>query len=567
MRRRKENRAPAFRKIGASALAVVLAASLSLPATAWATPEGDGEAASLQSDVAELAAQADGAVTPSADGVDAAELEAAVQAYDAKALEAQAAEGSQPAAETEDGAAPLAIVNEDVYLVEGQTDGGYYFGDLVMVDFHFTVSRDSIVAFRLSASGGSGSSYGLIKLKDASDNTLDLGLLWDGSRIQYWTLPAGSYTVQAMPTETSLSLHAQFDCVEVEGQQVFAPTNRSVEDAAAIRLNEPVMGMHFWAYNDGSDSELLSGYTYSFTLREPSRVEAVLSSFGTAIITLVDADGNVVRDSSGNPYAAATNGTSEEPNAAAVDFGLMQPGTYYVSVITSGDRDAWGHPFSFMVSATPGWADFSDVSMNHWYVTEGWLQYVVENGLISGYRDPATQRPTGLFGPDDAITRGQVAAILYRDAYPDSSATSDPAIYAGIKNHTQLRDNADGQFYTAALNWAYAEGIITGDKDPFTGAELYTARPSDPVNRQELATMLARYASTQGVSAAGDPAVYAAAPDAGSVLPYARETMAWCYEQGMLTGSKQTGELLPNDYATRAQAAKMVTVLVRDVIA
>ena len=187
--------------------------------------------------------------------------------------------------------------------------------------------------------------------------------------------------------------------------------------------------------------------------------------------------------------------------------------------------------------------------------SEGWLGYVTDKGLMSGYSG------TTRFGPDDPLTRGQVATILFRYANPDSLATTDASAYEA--NETRFRDNASGKYYTAAMNWAYDQGIFTGD----ASSGYTTVRPDDGITRQELGTVLYRFAVSRGASKEGASAAsYASAPDAGRVADWASEGMGWCYAKRVLTGNASTGALDPQGGATRAHMAKMITVVTRDVL-
>ena len=205
---------------------------------------------------------------------------------------------------------------------------------------------------------------------------------------------------------------------------------------------------------------------------------------------------------------------------------------------------------------------FSDVPSNAWYVQGGYLDYVVGNGIMTGTKDPVTQLPSGKFEPEGSITRGQVATVLYRVANPDSTATTVPSDYA---KRSSFSDVKAPYYYTAAIEWCYEQGIVTGYKDPVTQASTGKFGPEDPVTREQLATMLYRFAQeslgqTDNVSAAQG---FDAMPDAGRVQPFATDSMRWCYAQGILTGSilPEGTYLLPRGEATRAQMAKMVTVL------
>ena len=199
------------------------------------------------------------------------------------------------------------------------------------------------------------------------------------------------------------------------------------------------------------------------------------------------------------------------------------------------------------------YGSFTDVKDNHWVVTEGWLDKVVGKTWMTGYSETK-------FGPDAGITRGEIATILYRIAEPEATDTRVEADYAD--NATSFKDNTDGMFFTAAINWASKQGILTGD-----GSTNYTTvRPNDEVARQELACMVHRFALKQGVSP-GDPSgAMWGAPDADAVPTWARRAMAWCYDGSLLTGFKDTGMLCGSNGATRAQVAKVVCKLM-DVVA
>ena len=58
-------------------------------------------------------------------------------------------------------------------------------------------------------------------------------------------------------------------------------------------------------------------------------------------------------------------------------------------------------------------AGFYDVPSGEWYAT--WVGQAADKGLMSGYKD-ARGNLTGWFGPDDPITRAQVATVLWRMA-------------------------------------------------------------------------------------------------------------------------------------------------------
>ena len=216
---------------------------------------------------------------------------------------------------------------------------------------------------------------------------------------------------------------------------------------------------------------------------------------------------------------------------------------------------AWAQP------ARAAYRGFADVSPTAWYVQGGWLDYVVDNGIMTGTKDPATQLPSGRFEPEGTVTRGQVATILYRIANPGSSATTAPSDYGRYSSFSDVRTR---YYYTAAIEWCYSRGIVTGYRDPVTQSPTGRFGPEDPVTREQLATMLYRFAVQElGLSKAAPGSGAASMPDFGRVQPFAEEAVRWCYARGILTGSVLPGGtlLLPRGEATRAQTAKMAAAM------
>lgn len=184
---------------------------------------------------------------------------------------------------------------------------------------------------------------------------------------------------------------------------------------------------------------------------------------------------------------------------------------------------------------------FPDVDQNAWYQTPvTYIDTVVRAGLMRG--------DAGLFRPGDDITRAEVFAVIYRAAGA-GTADEPPA-----ENTTGFLDAESGQWYTAALNWAASVGIARGDEG--------LVRPNDTATREEVATIMARYAEyATGAPAAGDAASLRSATDWQTVSDWAIPSMAWANEHDVLTGRKQPdGALLlaPQANATRAEFAKII---------
>ncbi len=198
------------------------------------------------------------------------------------------------------------------------------------------------------------------------------------------------------------------------------------------------------------------------------------------------------------------------------------------------------------VTALASYDGYQDVGDADWYVTDGSLDYVTEHDLIAGY-------DTGLFGPEDAVSRAQAVTVLWRMAgEPEPAADSEP--YPDC-------DYTEASFYGDAVTWAREAGVATGYEDGLFG-------PADPVTREQLATMLANYArSVAGLDVTSDGGELDEMADASAVT--LRDGMAWAVDEGIISGDMATGAplALPQGTAERAQAAKMIAVFHRDVVA
>lgn len=242
--------------------------------------------------------------------------------------------------------------------------------------------------------------------------------------------------------------------------------------------------------------------------------------------------------------------TAGEFSAVDAGYGTPRPDGPAVQLINAalGDSD--------LFAAT----NFTDVDPSGWCASEGWLRTALANGFMEGYKNQAGNGYTHAFGPLEHLNRAQAAVILYRLANPDSTDTVNAADYAGF-NTTGLPDVRSGMYYTAAVNWAQDNEIITGYKDEKTGQ--YTAfGPEDDVTREQLATMIARfcvnYCEMDDIAAADVTQGLAAFPDKARISEWAREGVAFCAAKGILSGYAQSKEFGPGDRATREQMAKII---------
>lgn len=169
---------------------------------------------------------------------------------------------------------------------------------------------------------------------------------------------------------------------------------------------------------------------------------------------------------------------------------------------------------------------FADVAAGSWYGDA--VSYVTERGLFSGASE-------ALFAPQGTMSRAMTVTVLYRLA-----GTPAPGGPAGF------RDVSSSAWYSDAVAWAVSAGLVTGSGDG-------SFRPDEPVTRQELVTMLRRFARTQGADMRTSR-IPAAFTDLDGVSAQAKEDFAWAMRHGLILGTSGS-TLSPWQSVSRAQAA------------
>ena len=122
--------------------------------------------------------------------------------------------------------------------------------------------------------------------------------------------------------------------------------------------------------------------------------------------------------------------------------------------------------------AVDGGSAFTDVSGGDWYASG--VAWASANGIVTGYGD-------GRFGPNDPITREQMAAILYRYAGFAGQSTAGQADLSGYTDAGQVSPYA-----AEPMGWAVDQGLITG-------VSAGTLAPGGSATRAQVATILMRF--------------------------------------------------------------------------
>ena len=172
---------------------------------------------------------------------------------------------------------------------------------------------------------------------------------------------------------------------------------------------------------------------------------------------------------------------------------------------------------------------YTDVKSAAWYAEP--VEFVTAKGLMNG--------SGAKFNPTGSMDRAMLVTVLYRLA-------GSPEVEGKVSE--KFKDCKDGAYYEKAVLWAAANGIVAGYSDG-------TFKPSNPVNRQELAKILYGY-DLFAKRVGQDFPVELTYADLDSIPGWALEAVTYCTAAGYLQGSN--GAFHPKDKANRAQGAKVL---------
>ena len=190
----------------------------------------------------------------------------------------------------------------------------------------------------------------------------------------------------------------------------------------------------------------------------------------------------------------------------------------YLDTLTAGEHtltfdmnQGADQTVTITISERPWQNPFTDANENDWFYEE--VKYVCENGLFAGTSE-------NTFSPYTPMMRTMVFTVLAR--------------LAGV-------ETVGGEtWYSLALRWGMEIGLTDG------------TNPNGNVTREQLVTLLWRYAGSPVVSAELD-----GFHDADTLSDWAIDAMAWAVSLGIICGD-DSGALNPNDGATRAEVAAML---------
>lgn len=180
---------------------------------------------------------------------------------------------------------------------------------------------------------------------------------------------------------------------------------------------------------------------------------------------------------------------------------------------------------------------FPDADPAQWYHDP--LDWAIVHGILGGYSD------TGLMGPDDAVTRAQMAQIIW-NAEGRPSATDAKG----------FSDVSEDDWFAESVLWAQSAGVFVG----YEGTDLFG--PNDPLTREQATAVMMRWEQLSGndVSARIDLSSF---PDASGVSAWALESMSWGVAADIISGVDQPDGSVLLDAQGTCTRAQMATLMMR----
>lgn len=239
----------------------------------------------------------------------------------------------------------------------------------------------------------------------------------------------------------------------------------------------------------------------------------------------------------------------------AVD--LKNPGVYDVAFTCVPVEQSKNFDFDAITDAQLTVAKvesaFMDVPASAWYyevIAEASAAAGDNSGDYANAPYMSGYAGTKLFGPNDRITRGQVACVLFNMAGGKAGGVTDDKFDVNEGYETGFSDVDGHAYYAQAIAWAKTTGVVNG----YAGTDKFG--PNDFVTREQFAAMLANYAKASGkdITVEDAAAVLAAMPDGSKVSDWAKDSVAWAVANKYMGNG---GTIAPQSSITRAEVAAM----------
>ncbi|MCD7947519.1 MAG: S-layer homology domain-containing protein [Oscillospiraceae bacterium] len=472
-------------------------------------------------------------------GVTAAALTVMAEVLDGGTLSYQwysSADGSATGGTVISGATTLS------YTPGTTTTGTYYYyvvvtntnSDVNGAQTAQAVSAVATITISTSTSGGGGGSSSSSSSSSSTDTTTQTDTQTKSSEV--------SVAVEATVTDDGATAEVSMEVLEeaIAGLDAGGTAQITVSNApdAGVSVFVPASGMSSLAGVSNASLEVTS--SLGTVWLSAQAVSALAQKSGTTMIALE-------RATTGYQVTVSVDGVSLQDVSGGVIVKLAETGkntTVVYEILADGSEQLVrksvvisGVVYALLDgSATFYLADnaktFGDVPSTEWFADA--TAFVSSHELFNGVGD-------NVFDPNGTMTRGMLVTVLYR-------LENEPA----TNQATAFQDVTSADYFAKAVQWAAGNGIVNGVSDTMFD-------PNASITREQLATILYRYASTTGMDTSGT--ALSEYSDTGDISAYAEGAMQWAVGSGIINGRTAT-TLAPGEQVSRAEAATMIYRLV-----
>lgn len=388
-----------------------------------------------------------------------------------------------------------------------------WLGSNCIVNVPSSAVENQKVTFSVS---GDTSDLGIVEVRRALYAGTPVALTNTGTNTWTFTMPAADVTIIVKYNPSGATAHNVIATAGEGGTLTVSPTKATAGTYISFTPTPNAgYGINKWTITDAQGKTI-----------------AVSSWDGkTGTFTMPDSDVRInvtfVKKNTGGSTGGDEKPT--DPNKPTEPEKPTDPETPGENPGGSGNEDEQGNTGG----QTSPLEQFTDLEPNGWYKTS--LTWAISNGYMNGIGG------TTRFEPNKAMTRAQMAAVLYNMA-------GSPSINTSIVN--KFSDCTPSAWYAKAVAWAVREGIFSG-----YGPNATTFGPNNDITREQAAVVLWRYKG----SPAGTGSIHGF-PDGNDANTWSRSALSWAIGNGLITGYGNTGKLMPNATLTRAQGA---TILMR----
>ncbi len=388
-------------------------------------------------------------------------------------------------------------VIEDVAVTNGKYTVTY---DPAKVTFKSAVSSQTIKAFNVDETKG------VVTFAFASEEAVAAGTTLATVTFEY-----GDY----VNTEVTITVDERNDDTDVD------------EEPVVITIEDEV-GDHDWEEIERVEPTCTEdGYiVYECTRCEETKTE-VLKALGHNFVVEEGYAGLTRNKLVCSRCGLVISGNSPIPVINPKTSPILNPTKPTTPVVEPKEDDEDEEPVveEPVVEPVKSELPFTDVTPEDWFYTA--VEYLYNEGIMNGTSETE-------FSPEYELNRATVVTILYRlEGEPE------------VETAGTFSDVEEGEWYTAAVEWAASVGIVKGYEDG-------TFAPKKAVTREQLAAIIYRYAEFKGITIAETTAELG---EEAVVSDWAKANVEWAVSEGLLVEGENVNA---TENANRAEVAAMI---------